>query len=224
MWKIDDNTWGRKCPSCGDTIEHKGLNPKGYALKRHNQGCRCHPCAAKERIPPSDITRKKLSDCQKGRKFSIEHRKNISNSLVGKQQTEERKTKTSHCVKEAMHRPDVRKRHLDALAETKYLGQKTDKGQLELLDKWNKLGFNLVPNYQVHTDDFLCYIDGYDKEKNVVLEYDTKYHSKPIQQQKDLIRQQRIIDILKPKKFWRYIKNQNRFVEIINTSTIHTQK
>ena len=43
-----------------------------------------------------------------------------------------------------------------------------------------------------------------DKEKNVILEYDSKYHLKSKQQKKDLIRQNKIIDILKPKKFWRY--------------------
>lgn len=38
----------------------------------------------------------------------------------------------------------------------------------------------------------LFYIDRYDKEKNVVLEYDSKYHKKPYQRQKDLVRQQKL--------------------------------
>jgi len=38
--------------------------------------------------------------------------------------------------------------------------------------------------------------------KNIVLEYDSKYHNR--QKQKDLVRQEKIINILKPKKFWRY--------------------
>jgi hypothetical protein len=37
-----------------------------------------------------------------------------------------------------------------------------------------------------------------------VVEYDSKYHHGKQQKEKDLIRQQKIIDILKPKKFWRY--------------------
>lgn len=212
VWKIDDKTWGRICPICKNIIKH---HDKRRVLRNNKSGVKCHSCAGKERTPPSDTTRKKLSDWQKGRKFSVEHRKNISNSLVGKKQTKERKNKTSYCVKEAMHRPDVRKRHLDALAETKYLGQKTDKGQLELIEKWNKLGFNFIPNYQVHTHDFLCYVDGYDKEKNVVLEYDSKYHTKPIQQQKDIIRQNQIINILKPKKFWRYNSVNKQFRNVL---------
>ena len=116
---------------------------------------------------------------------------------------EERK-KSSSAIKIAMHRPDVRKRHIEALHHSKWVKVRTDKGQLELLNKWNKLGFNFEPNYQIHTDCDLFYIDGYDKEKNVVLEYDSKYHNKPHQKQKDSIRQQKIIDILQPSKFWRF--------------------
>jgi hypothetical protein len=100
------------------------------------------------------------------------------------------------------------------MAKTKYLGRKTDKGQLELLEKWNKLGFNFIPNYQVHTDLDLFYIDGYDKKRNVVLEYDTKYHKRLGQRKKDLVRQQKIIEILKPKKFWRYNSEDKQFKSI----------
>jgi len=65
-------------------------------------------------------------------------------------------------------------------------------------------------------DKDLFYIDGYDKEHNVVLEYDGKYHNKTYQKRKDLIRQQKIIEILKPKRFWRYNKVDNSFIECIS--------
>jgi len=39
---------------------------------------------------------------------------------------------------------------------------------------------------------------------NVILEYDSKYHTKLNQQLKDLVRQNKIIEMLKPKAFWRY--------------------
>ena len=55
------------------------------------------------------------------------------------------------------------------LHQSQWLKVKTDKGQLELIDKWNKLGFDFEPNYQVKTDQDLFYVDGYDKEKNVAL-------------------------------------------------------
>jgi len=64
----------------------------------------------------------------------------------------------------------------------------------------------------------LCYIDGYDKEHNVVLEYDSKYHLKLSQQNKDKKRQQKIIDILKPRRFWRYDAVNKTFVNVVGES------
>jgi len=86
----------------------------------------------------------------------------------------------------------------------KWIKVRTDKGQIEMLEKWNRLGFNFEPNYQFKTDKDLFYIDGYDVKRNVVLEYDSKYHNKPKQQRADLIRQKIIIDTLQPNVFWRY--------------------
>jgi hypothetical protein len=95
---------------------------------------------------------------------------------------------------------------------------KTDKGQLELLKKWNELGFKFEPNFQIHTDTDLFYVDGYDKEHNVVLEYDAKYHIRPIQRRKDLIRQNKIIGLLNPKVFWRYNSVTNKFEDVYRSN------
>lgn len=118
--------------------------------------------------------------------------------------TENYRKTLSKSVKEALHTPEIRKRHIESLHQSDWLKVKTDKGQIELLKKWNMLGFRFEPNYQVHTDTDLFYVDGYDKQRNVVLEYDGKYHKRSQQKKKDMIRQNKIIDILKPKKFWRY--------------------
>jgi hypothetical protein len=112
--------------------------------------------------------------------------------------------KTSLLVKKAMHRPDVRKKHIDALFASKWLKVKCDVGQLELLEKWNKLGFNFEPNYSIKTENDLFYVDGYDRRNGTVLEFDTKYHFGLQQKTKDLLRQQKIISVLKPKRFWRF--------------------
>ena len=136
--------------------------------------------------------------------LSDELKKELSVAQTERYLRSEEKQKTSIAVKMAMRKPEVRKKHIEALHHSKWLKVKTDKGQLELLNKWNALGFCFEPNYQVHTDTDLFYIDGYDEKHGIVLEYDTKYHLKPYQQEKDRIRQQKIIDILHPKKFWRY--------------------
>jgi len=43
------------------------------------------------------------------------------------------------------------------------------------------------------------WVDGYDKENNVVYEFDEKYHDSEIQKEKDLVREQEIINLLKCK-------------------------
>jgi len=43
------------------------------------------------------------------------------------------------------------------------------------------------------------WLDGYDKENNVVYEFDEKYHDNQKQKQKDMLRQQDIINHLKCK-------------------------
>lgn len=171
----------------------------------------------------SDETKLKLSRINKGmpgsfgfkgKKHTEETKRKMSLArlkLPDRYKSEDERIKTSTAVKLAMHRPDTRKRHLAGLKQSGWLRVKMDKGQLELLKKWNGLGFNFEPNYQLHNDDFLCYIDGYDKDKNVVLEYDSKYHQKPSQKKADLIRQNNIIKYLNPKVFWRYDSVSNSF-------------
>ena len=180
----------RNCPQCKNPVSHRNVVSFKRAV-RHNAVC--HRCSVQGRRGQG-----------LGRKASLEARRNISKSHLGQFVSGETRCKLSDASKNAWNNPSIRKKYYDSLARTKYLQVRTDKGQLELLEKWNRLGFKFEPNYQVHTDTDLFYIDGYDKEHNVVLEYDSHYHTKLAQQQKDLIRQHKVIDILKPKKFWRY--------------------
>jgi hypothetical protein len=163
----------------------------------------------------SDITKKKMSAVKLGKKLSNNTKEKLSKSQIKRYLNITEKDKTSKSVKEAMYRPDVRKKHLDALYRSQWLKVKTDKGQLELIESFNSFGFNFQLNFQVKTDQDLFYIDGYDQKHNIVLEYDSKYHNKLSQKQKDLVRQQKIIEILKPKKFWRYDAVNKEFTEVI---------
>ena len=139
-----------------------------------------------------------------GKKHTSDSKRKMSMAKIGKSQSYIHIKNTTAAVRLAMRRPDVRKKHIEALARGRWLGKMVDQGQLELLEKWNKLGFQFQPNYKLVSNDNLFFIDGYDSKRNVVLEYDSKYHHRPDQSQKDIIRQTKIINILKPKKFWRY--------------------
>src|ERR1039458_3211489 len=152
----------------------------------------------------------------KGKTQSEESRNKISDSNKG-QIAWNKGLKTGYSdsistgLKKAWKNPIKRKNMLDRCI---WNNISCDKGQLELLNKWNKLGFDFIPNYQLKTDTFLAYLDGYDKNKNVILEYDSKYHNRPNQKKADLIRQQKIIDVLNPKVFWRYDSVNDEFTDV----------
>jgi len=213
--------YSRNCPKCNKTQYYATKEGICVAIKKARICKSCikmgtkHSCECKRKISKSLEKNTRTL----GHHLSISHK--IKSSNAGKLRYENKNVRliTSQQIKIAMHRPEIRKKHIEALAETKWLGKSVDKGQIKLLEKWNKLGFNFHPNYQVYTDTDLFYIDGYDKEQNVVLEYDSKYHNRLGQKDKDLIRQNKIINILKPKKFWRYNSVNKQFRNVLERNS-----
>lgn len=59
------------------------------------------------------------------------------------------------------------------------------------------------------------FLDGYDKDKNIVFEYDECRHRNKKQKNKDFIRESKIIDFLKPTEFWRYDEVNKVLIKII---------
>ena len=163
----------------------------------------------------TDDVKKGMSDFQTKRFSNIEERRKNSEAIKIAMHRPDVRKKHREAIKIALHRPDTRKRHLETMAKVNFLGNSMDIGCKELLEKWNRLGFKFEPNYQIHTDVDLFYIDGYDKEKNVVIEYDSKYHSRLGQKEKDLVRQNKIINILNPTKFWRYNSVNKSFKNVL---------
>jgi hypothetical protein len=234
---MNNNQYSRKCPKCENDIFHTELNNCNYARKI----CRpCKSCGNREK-KHSDESKMKMAVAKLGKRLSESHIKNISKSLKNIKKsphtekakknmslakrppiTEETKRKLSVSAKNAWKKPEIRDKYHTSIEKTKWLKVRTDIGQLELLNKWNKLGLEFEPNYQLKTNNELYYIDGYDKKHNIVFEYDSLYHNKHSQIQKDLIRQSNIINTLKPKLFWRFNKKTNSFSECINGKTITT--
>lgn len=153
----------------------------------------------------SDVTRNKMSLARKG----------VIRPWMHRTPSDDTKRKLMVSSKQAWETPETRKKYHLALSKTKWIKVRSDIGQLELLEKWNRLGFRFESNYQLRTETDLFYLDGYDPIHKVVFEYDGKYHQKTHQQQRDLIRQQKIIDTLQPIKFWRYNAPGKTFSNII---------
>lgn len=58
-------------------------------------------------------------------------------------------------------------------------------------------------------------IDGYDKDKNIIFEYDEVIHENSNRKEKDLIRQDFLIKNLKPNEFWRYSEKFDELYRIV---------
>ena len=218
--KLEVTEYKKNCPSCGKEQKYTGNHAKHNLTANIKKNTKCRNCLrVTNRITYCPLCKQQIVHksylcfwrASKENRMCLNCHKIITSKTHFKHghksynpTTPEEIKKRKHIIKLAMHKPEIRKKHLDALHASRWIKVKTDIGQLELLEKWNRLGFKFEPNYQIHTDCDLFYIDGYDKEKNVVLEYDSKYHNKPHQKQKDSIRQQKIIDILQPSKFWRF--------------------
>lgn len=232
--------YSRNCPKCKSVIIHKTESALYLAGWRN---LLCRSCSQKGH-KVSDESKEKMSLAKIGRTLSIEHSHKISMSLQGsnhpmygkhhseemkkkfslshkgQKPTEETKRKLKESNKLAWKDPIKRKKYYDSLLITKWIKVRCDAGQLELLEKWNRLGFNFEPNYQIITDENLFYIDGYDKEHNVVLEFDSKYHNRSTQHKLDVLRQEKIIKSLNPKRFWRFNSTKNIFIECITKQPV----
>jgi hypothetical protein len=214
----------RRCPDCNKEIVYRQQSSYCDA-KRNNSICRlCSYSSDSIRLKRS-LSHKGKPSGFKGKRHAIESKIQMSKWHIGKIVSnvtkdklsnrivkEETKTKMSIAAKNHWKNPTTRKKMIDG---SKWVNVKLDKGQLELLEKWNRLGFNFEPNYKIKIDSDLFYIDGYDIKNNVVLEYDGKYHNRRQQKQKDIIRQQKIVFLLKPRKFWRYNSERKQFTMIL---------
>lgn len=199
----------RNCPCCNKKLEYSRIDIYKISEK---QNVLCKSCGQKRRIHPPEFS-KKMSLIYKN---SSPEMKIKRMGMLGKRHKnstlEKMSQSNSISVAKAWKDPIKRKNMLD---RNKWDNHSVDKGSIELIEKWNKLGFKFKINYQVKDHINLFYLDGYDPIHNVIFEYDSKYHNSPSQKEKDLTRQEKIIKILNPKKFWRYNAINKKYRNVI---------
>jgi hypothetical protein len=224
IWKTDDGIWHSKCSKCQSIVN---VSYKANAVTNVRKNRKCASCSSKIKVNLPNFNFKPghihSNECKEKISNSVKrvmYRPDIRKKHIDAIETLENKEKLSITRKLVWQNPESRKRYYESLIKTKFLGRRCDIGQPELIEKWNRLGFNFQLNYPLYFNQILFYIDGYDKEKNVIFEYDGKYHHSKSQKEKDLIRQNKIIEILKPKKFWRYDSVNKKFTEIIGENKL----
>ena len=100
-----------------------------------------------------------------------------------------------------------------------------NKKSLEFINNLNKkFGWNLQHLLNGGEKWIAGYsVDGYDKEKNVVFEYDEKHHYYVVDgtlKPKDIERQQNIINKIHPKSFIRYNERNNKLYDVISNKEL----
>jgi hypothetical protein len=234
--------WVKQCPKCG-SLQTYATQKILKAAIRDNKLCKlCRPGSIgggeKNGMfgkKHSDETKSKIAENtrknMKGKPKPLSQRKRMSLARMGakhspetieklrkKSMTEEQKEKLrkpkSEKAKQNMRiaaRERIRKK-LGSLAVPNY-----NPKACKVIDEFgNKFGYTFqhaMNGGEFHIKELFIWVDGYDKEKNVVIEYDEPHHRWNRYIQKDINRQNEIISYLGC-KFIRLIESKDGSIEI----------
>ena len=186
LYGIENN---KRCKSCSRSGKNNG-NYSGYG---YTDEVRKKMSEVKKGTKHSEKTKLKISETMKEYRkntinpFTLESsRKKISEYRIGKKASVETKRK-------------MRLTHLKRIEEINgYVYPNYNPEACKIIDNYGKengYNFQHAENGGEHQIKELGYwIDGYDKDKNVVIEYYEKWHKK--QSERDIQRKQEIIDLL----------------------------
>ena len=213
----------------------------GGAVKREDRVLKDSPVVAIEPRSSQEVVIPKnwallTHGTNLGKTLSDIHKQNLSKSLMGRESwSKGRKFSKQYRIKLSIsHRgqksPMEGKHHSD---ETKlklrksrckwikqhYGGPQYNPKACKYLDKLNKeKGWDLQHALNGGEYSFLGYfVDGYDKDKNIIVEYDEPKHYtiNDTLKEKDLKRQNNIIKFQSPSQFWRYNEKIDKLERIL---------
>lgn len=194
----------KHCPKCGREQHYSRIDVLRLATKNNTI---CLSCSQLGKSL-SDNTKNKISLSLKGCCRPINVCDKISKSMignVGKQHTEETKYKLRISTIK-----DLKKKGI--LPSNVNFNPKA----CEFIDKLNEeRGWNLQHALNGGEIELYGYfVDGYDKERNIIFEYDEHNHERRDRKQKDLIRQENLLKNIVPSLFIRYNEKKNKIYEI----------
>jgi hypothetical protein len=222
-----NNNWYRICPTCNKEISY---NNKDNAKWHYKQQYDCKKCSAIKRGPRNEITKLKISRSLIGIPLSIERRSKIQKTLKQKFNTLEFKQKLSeiHSGKGngmygKHHSVETRKKlrilNIERVSKLKFNGKQLKPAfninACSLIDEYGtQYGYNFqhaLNGGEFYIKELGYWVDGYDKEKNIVLEIDESHHFDIYGNlhKKDVNRQKEIEEFLKC-KFVRLINKKEK--------------
>ena len=207
---IDPKDLIRNCPVCGIEIQYKYKSSKRRGDREKRMCIHCvGNNAIKYRLTFSNETKEKIGQHRRGKTYKelgiicdlIKRGETISKMKKGVPFTEE------HCL-------SLRNARIKWLKNHGFVFPTFNRNACEYLDKLNKeKGWNL--QHALNGGEYFIlgyWVDGYDKEKNIVVEYDEPFHNKPCRMLKDKKRMEEIKRSLQC-RFLRYDVLQNKLKE-----------
>lgn len=190
--------WQRNCPNCNRKIfyNHQSNYCRG---KRTNAECRF--CAHDEQLTgrvQSKTEKERRTATLRGKVRSIASRKRYSISKRG----EKNPQYGNHSLKSVEHRRKIRLSCIQQVQEKLRLAGKTisptfNPNACKMIDEYGKAnGYNFqhaLNGGEHHIKELGYWVDGYDKERNVVVEYYENSHWHRKNKQKDIDRRTEIM-------------------------------
>ncbi len=199
--KVENNGKFERVCKCGKILKYTCRQGLNIAKKRNSV---CKKCATKESAKHINRSFQK----------SQEYRKKMSNSLLIA-----RKIRGGYNTEE--HREKLR---IAKLNQIRKLGtQHTyNPNACKFIDDFgSKNGYNFQHALNGGEKIIAGYsLDGYDENKNVVFEYDEPKHNAPSVRKNDRLREQRIIEKIKPHMFIRYNEEFGKLYDIVSGKEI----
>jgi hypothetical protein len=201
----------RNCPKCDKVILHSN---KRYCIQAERDGRKCHKCAFTGRKMPDTMCKNQSERMKRNNPMFVkEYREKVRESKLNT--PTEVKNKISSTLRKLYANPENHpfygKHHSDdtkrvlrikASKRMKELGvypayNPEACGKIEEYGKEHGYNFQHAENGgEYHIKELGYWVDGYDKEKNVVIEYMENHHNRTSQIKKDKKRKEEIVEFL----------------------------
>lgn len=212
--------WTKDCPKCGNTQSYSNKNnlKKASLLNRMCMSCRqlgkTYSLETKLKMSEASIgfkhsedTKQAIREYHTGRKVSSETKLKMSKAQMGRVISDETRKKMSDSRTGYKHSNDcIKKLRLSAInriSEAKFNGGQVmpnyNPSSIPIIEeKARELGITDLQHAEnggeYHIKELGYFVDGYSKEKNIVIEYDEKHHKRHVKA--DQRRQKEITELL----------------------------
>lgn len=235
----------KNCPKCGKEQYYSCEKSLLSAIKKNTF---CNPCRSsfKKKIPENGIWKRVCRNCKKEIIYSCRNSFNTGNrknALCRVCATIESSKHVDKSVFKTEEYREKQRRMMFKMRQTNSYGEQfKEKCRINKLKKIQEQGVSKTYNekackfideiniklrlnlqHALNGGEFNVSgfsLDGYDKEKNVVFEYDEPKHNKKCQIEKDKKRQEIIINKLNPIKFFRFNEEYVKLVDVISGKEI----